>query len=260
MLLAIDIGNTNLHVGYFEKDDLLTHFCVSTSPNRTADEYAWMLRSLSETRGVDISRIDGVILGSVVPSVTGILREVVTDLTDAPILTVGPGLKTGFPIRIDDPAELGADIAATVAATVQTVGYPAIVADVGTATVLSVVDQNGAYCGSSILPGIRMSLNALHSAELLPGISTDGRQIPVLGKSTADSMRSGVLRGQAMSIGGFAELYRETLQLPKDTPVILSGGAAEYLLPYLPAHVRHIPLLSLRGLQVIYRLNEKKKR
>ncbi|MBQ9131471.1 MAG: type III pantothenate kinase [Clostridia bacterium] len=260
MLFAVDVGNTNIHIGFFEKDRLTARFRMGTDPARADDEYAWMLQSLAEFNGVDLSRIEGVIIGSVVPSVTPTVRSAIRKITTAPILTVGPGIKTGFPIRIDDPAELGADIAATVAATIARVGAPAIVADFGTATVISAIDKDGAYVGSSILPGIQMSLDALHSAELLPGVQSSDRTVPALGKNTADCMRAGVLRGEAMAVCGFAELYKKSLELPKDAPLVVSGGFAEYLLPYLPSDTVHIPLLTLQGLNAIYRLNEKKKR
>lgn len=260
MLFAIDVGNTNIHIGFFEGERLVCHFRMGTDPRRSDDEYAWMLRTLSESHGATLSGITGVILGSVVPSLTDRIKAAVSQLTAAPILTVGPGVKTGFPIRVDDPAQLGADIAATVAATVATVGAPAIVADFGSATVISVVDRTCAYCGSSILPGVQMSLDSLQSAELLPDVPSSHRPLPSLGKNTADCMRVGVLRGTALATVGFAELYRKEMDLPEDTPLVVSGGAAEYLLPYLPANTRHLPLLTLRGLQVIHRLNEKKKR
>lgn len=260
MLFAVDIGNTNIHVGFFNKDELTAEFRMGTDPTRADDEYAWMLRSLAEFQGVVLSEIHGVIIGSVVPSVTHTVRNAIQKITSAPILTVGPGIKTGFPIRIDDPAELGADIAATVAATVARVGAPAIVADFGTATVISAIDKDGAYVGSSILPGIQMSLDALHSAELLPGVHSSDRTVPTLGKNSADCMRAGVLRGQAMAVCGFAELWQKAPELSGDAPLVVSGGFANYLLPYLPRKTVHIPLLTLQGLNVIYRLNEKKKR
>lgn len=260
MLFAIDIGNTNIHIGFFEEERLLCRFRIGTDAKRSDDEYALTLRAMCDANGISLQGVSGVILGSVVPSVTDRIKTAVGRLTSAPILTVGPGVKTGFPIRIDDPAQLGADIAATVAATVATVDTPAIVADFGSATVISVVDQNGAYCGSSILPGVQMSLDSLQSAELLPDVASSRRPLPTLGKNTADCMRVGVLRGTALATAGFAELYKKELDLPADTPLVVSGGAAEHLLPYLPHGFRHVPHLTLQGLQVIHRLNEKKKR
>ncbi|MBQ8431550.1 MAG: type III pantothenate kinase [Clostridia bacterium] len=258
MLLAIDIGNTNLHVGLFEEDDLRAEFCISATPPRSADEYGWLLSSLMARHGASEKEIRGVIIGSVVPSLTQRVRAAVKELTSAPILTVGPGVKTGFPIRIDDPAQLGADLAATTAATLAAVGAPAVVVDFGSATVLSVIDKDGAYAGGSFLPGIGMSLEALRSAELLPEVSPEHTVQP-LGRNTEDCMRAGVLRGQALSVCGFFDLYKKAKDLPEQTPLVVTGGYAEYLLPYLPHRAKHIPHLTLLGLLQIYRLNEKRR-
>ena len=131
MLLAIDIGNTNLHVGLFEGDELRTQFCIGADLGRAADEYAWILSSQLTFHHTSFADVTDVVIGSVVPTLTHRIRSALAKLTDSPILTVGPGVKTGFLIRIDDPAELGADIAADVAATRKAVGAPAIVADFG---------------------------------------------------------------------------------------------------------------------------------
>ncbi len=258
MLLAIEIGNTNIHVGFFEEKELRTHFSMGSDPHRSEDEYAWSLSSLASFHSASLAQIDGVIIGSVVPSMTRTLKNAVQKITNAPIMTVGPGIKTGFPIRIDDPGELGADIAATTAATLGEVGCPAVVADFGTATVISLIDSDGAYVGGSILPGIGMSLSALQNAELLPEVPPKHSVLP-LGKNSADCMRTGVLRGEALTLCGFYDLYRKAYNLPEETPLVVSGGFAEYLLPYLPKNAKHIPLLALLGLERIYRLNRRQK-
>ena len=259
MLLAIDIGNTNLHVGLFEDRALIAHFCMGTDLNRAADEYAWTLSSLMMHHRINPAEVTGVIIGSVVPSLTQKLRSAIETLTNSPILVVGPGIKTGFPIRIDNPAELGADIAADVAATLEAVGAPCVVVDFGSATVISVIDADGAYVGGSILPGIDMSFDALHNdARLLPDVSPE-HATPALGRNTEDCIRAGVLRGQALAISGFYELYKKSKNLPEDTPLVVSGGYAEYLLPHLPRRTNHIPHLTLRGLLRIYQTNQRKK-
>lgn len=258
MLLAVEIGNTNIHVGFFEGDTLCAQFSLGSDPARSEDEYAWMLSSLSTFHGADLESVTNVIIGSVVPTMTKKLKKAIRKSTNAPMVTVGPGIKTGFPIRIDDPSELGADIAATVAATISKVGYPAIVADFGTATVLSLIDEKGAYVGGSILPGIGMSLDALQDAELLPEVPPK-HSVEVLGKNSADCIRTGVLRGEALSIRGFYDLYTKEYKLPQDTPLVISGGFAEYLLPYLPENTKHIPLLALKGLCEIHKINSKRK-
>lgn len=257
MLLALDLRNTHLHVGWFEESKLCAQASIRTDMPRTDDEYALALCQLSEWKGMSQIPIDGTILGSVVPSVTPTLQSAIKKLTDAPLLTVGPGIKTGFPIRLDDPSQLGADLAANAAGARALCDSAAIVADIGNATTVSVIDQSGAYAGCCILPGIQMSLDALHGAELLPELSANGA-VPVIGKNTADSMRAGVLRGQAMSVGGFYTLHKNTLGLSDDTPLIVTGTHASLLLPYLPNEAKHIPHLTLHGLCAIYRLNRKK--
>ena len=242
----------------FEGDKLKTQFCIGADLNRAADEYAWTLSSLLAFHNTSFVDVSGVVIGSVVPALTQCIRSALARLTEAPILTVGPGVKTGFPIRVDDPAELGADIAADVAATRKAVGAPAIVADFGSATVLSVIDGDGAYVGGSILPGIDMSFEALHNAKLLPDVSPR-KEVPALGRNTEDCIRAGVLRGQALAVRGFYELYKKSKGLPEETPLVVSGGYAEYLLPHLPRNTQHIPLLTLQGLFEIYQTNQKKK-
>lgn len=259
MLFAVDVGNTNIHVGLFDGTELSASFCIGNRTTRADDEYAYLFRSLTEFQGRRVDEIDGVIIGSVVPSVTKTVQKAIRKITGAQIMTVAPGIKTGFPIRIDNPAELGADIASTTAATIQSVGFPAIVADLRTATVISAIDKDGAYVGGSILPGIQMSLDALGDAELLPEVTAESK-VPLLGKNSADCMRSGVLRGQAMAICGLAEQYKKELGLPKNTPLVLSGGDAEALLSYLPANTVHVPNLALLGLCSIYHLNAKQRR
>ena len=254
MLLAVEIGNTNVHVGFFEGDGLVAHFSLGSDATRSENEYAWMLSSLSQFHQIDLQGVTDVIIGSVVPTMTKKLKVAIRELTNAPMMTVCPGIKTGFPICIDNPSELGADIAATVAATRAKVGYPAIVADFGTATVLSLIDEKGAYVGGSILPGIGMGFDALRDAELLPDVPPK-HSVGVLGKNSADCIRTGVLRGEALSVCGFYDLYVKEYGLPEDTPLVISGGYAEYLLPYLPEHTKHIPLLALKGLCEIHRIN-----
>lgn len=260
MLFAIDIGNTNIHAGLFDGSsrEPIAHFCLGSDERRSADEYALVLSLLLQRNACDADGIDGVIIGSVVPTLTDTVMTAVRSFTGAPVTVIGPGVKTGFPIRLSDPAELGADIAANTAGAIDAVGYPAIVIAFGTATVVSVVDESGAFQGASILPGVRMSFDALGETGLLKPVS-GGTKTPIVGKSTEEAIRSGVLRGQLLAVTGLAEQYKKTLALPDSTPVIVSGGSAEALLPLLPKTYRHIPLLSLCGLCAIDRLNKRKR-
>lgn len=257
MLLALALENTHLSVGWFEQAQLRAHFTMRTDAPRSEDEYALAIKQLTEWSGIAWNAPEGIILGSVVPSVTPILQNALKKLTDAPLLTVGPGLKTGFPIRLDDPSQLGADLAANAAGARALVGFPTVIADFGSATTLSLLDRDGAYAGCCILPGIQMSLDALHGAELLPELSVCGA-VPTLGKNTADSMRAGVLRGSALAVLGLASMQKQTLSNNEDIPLIVTGTYAEHVLPYLPKSAQHIPLLTLQGLCAIYQLNKKK--
>ena len=260
MLLAVDIGNTNIHVGLFRDGDALPtgHFCLGSDERRSADEYALLFSAMLERRSASPDGIDGVIVGSVVPTLTGTVRAAIAALTDAPVTVVGPGVKTGFPIRLPDPAELGADLAANTAGAIAAVGYPAVVVDFGTATVVSAVDRDRSFPGASILPGVGMSLDALGETGLLKTVSGGGA-IPTVGKGTEEAIRSGVLRGQIYAVTGLVETYLRELRLPAETPVVVSGGYAEELLPLLPRGYAHVPLLTLRGLAEIYRVNAKRR-
>ncbi|MGN1095536.1 MAG: type III pantothenate kinase, partial [Eubacteriales bacterium] len=206
MLFAIDIGNSNIHVGIFESDVLRHTFRLGTDADRTSDEYALLLKSITELGGFSTSAFDGIIIGSVVPSVTETIISAVKKIINVPVMTVGPGIKTGFPIKLDDPSELGADLTANAAGAISKLGSPAIVADFGTATAICVIGENKEYLGGCIMPGIQMSLNALHNAELLPGVSPEST-VGILGKNTRQCMLSGVIRGEAMAVCGFIEEY-----------------------------------------------------
>lgn len=254
MLFAIDIGNTNIHVGFFRGEEQLGSFCLGTEIHRTSDEYVLLLRSIAEHCGFTPADFRGGIVGSVAPLVTAPVRLALERLLHKSVLVVGPGVKTGFPIKVDDPSELGADLAANTAGAIAAVGAPVLVVDFGTATTVSAVNSEGAYVGCSILPGIRMSLDALRNTELLPCVA-DGASVPILGKNSAHSMRSGVIRGQALAVSGLLEAQKKALRLPHNTPVLVTGGYAEAILPYLPDSVRLLPSLTLAGLRAIYHKN-----
>ena len=254
MLFAIDIGNTNVHVGFFRGEEPVGFFTLGTEINRTSDEYELLLRSIVAHFGYSPADFHGGIIGSVAPLATASVRSALERLLGKPVITVGPGVRTGFPIKVDDPSELGADLAANTAGAIASVGAPVLVVDFGTATTLSAVNADGAYVGCSIMPGVRMSLDALRNTELLPCVA-DGASVPVLGKNSADSMRSGVIRGQALAVLGLLEAQKKALKLPSATPVLLTGGYAEAILPYLPASMQPVPALTLKGLCAIYHKN-----
>ena len=253
MLLAIDIGNTAIEVGLFLKEELTQTFCLGTDLQKTADEYAFFLKNMLKS---DPSRLEGIILGSVVPSLTKKIKKALSKLTGAPIFTVGPGMRTGFPLRIDNPKELGADLAANAAGALEKCAFPVIVADFGNVTTLLVLDDKGAYRGGCFMPGVGMSLDSLKGAELLPSVPAE-KATSVLGTNTADCMRAGVLRGQAFSVMGFVKSYKAKLELPANTPLLVTGDYAPLILPNLPQEILYEEHLTLRGLAAIYRFNKK---
>lgn len=257
MVIAIDIGNTNIHVGLFEKKRMLTSFLVGTDSFRSGDEYAAVLSALVSAEGYDVKGFEGAIIGSVCPNVTPKIQFAVKKLTGIAPSIVGPGIKTGYPIKIDNPSELGADIVANTAGALDEVGKASVVIDFGTATTVSAVDKTKAFAGCYIMPGIQMSLNSLNGTGLLPNVIAD-EKFPVLAKNSADSMKSGVIFGQVMAVEGFVETYVKELDLTADVPVIITGGFAPMLLPYFRIKVKHIESLTLKGLNVIYLSNQKK--
>lgn len=259
MLFAIDIGNSNIHIGFFEKDKLKESFSISSTTDRSVDEYKIILKQLLGEYGCSLEQVEGVIIGSVVPSITGKIKKAVESLTSAPVTIIGPGVKTGFHIKIDDPTQLGADLAANTASTIEEVGYPAIIVDFGTATTVSAIDKEKAYVGCYIMPGIQMSLDALHSTELLPGVFAD-KAVPIIGKNSADSMRAGVVFGGIMAAEGFIEAYKRELGLPKKTPIVVTGGYAKDIICYFKPEVTYIEDLTLKGLCAIYKTNKATKK
>ena len=257
MLLAIDIGNSNIHVGYFEKDKLICKFNLGTKSSYSIDEYALYLRLLAKENNIDISQAEAIIIGSVVPSVTDKIKNALKKLTSSPIMTVGPGIKTGFSIKLDDPSQLGADLAANAAGAISIAKSPVIIVDLGTATTVSAIDKTKSYVGCYIMPGIQMGLDALHSTELLPEVFAD-KAVPIVGKNSVDSMRAGVTFGTIMACEGFIDAYISELDLPSDTKIIVTGGYAQDLLSYFAKRITYVEDLTLKGLNVIYNTNKKR--
>ena len=255
MIIAADIGNTNIHFGLFDKKELIAKFELSSALPRSSDEYFLFLSSILSGKEIP----DGSIISSVVPSVTDPVRLALRRITGSNPIIVGPGVKTGFNIKLDSPSELGADIAANTAAVIDLFGEPTVFADFGSATVVSAVDASLSLASVVIMPGIRMGLDALSDTGLLPGVFSD-KNLPSLPKNTSDSMRCGVIRGTAMSVRGFFEHFKKALSLPENTRLVVSGGFSEYVLPFLPKDTVFVSDLTLKGLETIHRLSTDKKR
>ena len=260
MLLALDIGNSNIALGVFDGQALRFRAKLSSAAERSADEYAALMYDLLRINGIRREDLHGCMMGSVVPRLTGLVREAVGILTDAPVLQVGPGVKTGFRIRIDDPSQLGADLAADTAAVLAEYGAPAILIDAGTVTTLAAVNKDRTYLGGCILPGLHTSAQLMQSATaLLPAISLSAGEEQIIGKNSADAMRLGLLYGSAMMVDGFLDRFL-TMEGMAGANIVATGGSAELVIGKCRHAIRQDRDLTLKGLRLLYELNQKGKR
>ena len=259
MLLVLDIGNSNITLGVFAGRELKMRAKLSATTERSGDELAAMLFNLLHINGIQPSSVEGCMLGSVVPRLTGLVEEAVGRLFRVPLLRVGPGIRTGFPIRIDDPSQLGADLVADTAAALAEYGAPVVLVDAGTVTAIAAVDESRTYLGGCILPGIRASAELLKdTTALLPAIALGGDGEDCLGRNSADAMRCGLLLGSAMVVDGFIQRY-QALPRMEGAKVIATGGSAPLVTARCRSRIRHDPDLTLKGLQHLYQLNTVKK-
>ena len=252
MLLTIDIGNSNISLGVFRDEDLLLRAKLSAQSERSSDEYAAAISDQLRLGGIECGALTGCILSSVVPALTELVERAVVRLTGLSVLRVGPGVKTGFRIRIDDPSQLGGDLVADTAAALAEYGSPLIIIDAGTVTTISAVDGENTYLGCSILPGIHASAAQLKaSTALLPSIAIGGVEDGCLGRNSADSMRCGLLLGNAMMVDGFVERFR-SLSGMAGAKVIVTGGSGQLVTAHCRTDVTYDPDLTLKGLRRLY--------
>jgi type III pantothenate kinase len=256
VLLAIDVGNTQTVLGLLEGEKVVDHWRVATDARRTADETVVLVRGLLAQRG-GVEPIDGIAVCSTVPSVLHEMRDMVARYFSAvPVVVVEPGVRTGVPVLVDNPREVGADRVVNALAAFHLYKRPAIVVDFGTATTFDVVSPRGEYLGGAIAPGIGISVDALASrgaqlvkVELL-------RPRSVVGKSTVEALQSGVLYGFAGQVDGIVERMAAEMGLPlTEIAVIATGGLANVVLGESRTIDYHEPWLTLIGLRVIYDRN-----
>ena len=228
---------------------------MATDRIKTSDQYCAELKTMLELFGVAPGNVEGTIISSVVPLVQQVLERAVARLTGKPCLTVGPGLKTGLNIRIDNPAQAGSDLIVGAVAAIEAYGAPLCVIDLGTATTISVIDQKGAFVGGTIAPGVMLSLNALSSGTAqLPAISLEKPRCAI-GTNTVDSMRSGLLLGSAAMLDGMVERIEEELGYP--VKVVATGGLAKFIAPLCKREMIIDDNLLLKGLVILYNRNMK---
>ena len=251
MILAIDIGNSNIVLGGVREKEILFQARIVTDHIKTSDQYCAELKTMLDLFGVSAQEIEGSIVASVVPPVLNSIRK----LTGKSCLVVGPGLKTGLNILIDNPAQTGADLVAGAVAALREYQPPLIVVDMGTATTISVLDQNGSLIGGCVCPGVKISLEALTSrTALLPGISLDQPK-KAIGRNTIDCMRSGIMLGTASMLDGM--IARMEAELGVKTTVILTGGIGKFILPLCSTQMIYDEDLLIKGLAALYQENRR---
>lgn len=255
MILAIDIGNSNIVLGCIRDGEILFEARMATDRIKTKDQYCAELKAMLELFRVSPVEIDGCIVSSVVPQIQQSLVEATERLTGKACLTVGPGLKTGLRIKIDNPAQAGSDLIVGAVAAIDAYGTGLCVIDMGTATTICAIGREGAFLGGTIAPGVMLSLNALTSGTAqLPGISLE-KPKKVIGTNTVDSMRSGILLGSAAMLDGMVERIEAELGYP--TKVIATGGLAKYIVPLCKREMIIDDNLLLHGLEILYKRNAK---
>ena len=255
MILAIDVGNSNIVVGCMEGYDIVFEARIRTDATKTSDEYCIDLKNLLDIYGVSRDAIEGAILASVVPQVLNSLKTAVKKLTGKTCLVVGPGLKTGLNIKVENPSQTGADLVVGAVAALREHKPPMIVIDMGTATTMIVLDETGAFIGGSISTGIKLSLEALTSGTaLLPGLQLDQPK-RAIGRNTIDCMRSGIMMGHACMIDGMIERMEE--EIGSKTTVVCTGGIAKFVVPMCRKSVIYDKDLLLKGLVSLYLENTK---
>jgi len=248
VLLAVDVGNTETVLGLYEADDLREHRRIATDSRRTGDELGVLYRSL-----IDLDSVDGICLASSVPALVRSYEELASRFADAPILVVGPGARTGIPIRYDDPREVGPDRIANAVGARERYGAPCIVVDFGTSTNFDIVSAAGEFVGGVLAPGIQISMDALfqRAARLL---KVDFAEPPsVIGKTTSQALQSGLVFGFAGQVDGIVGRIRA--ELGAAAPVVATGGLADLVAPHSATISRVDPFLTLEGLRLIWALN-----
>ncbi len=253
MLLVIDIGNTNIKFGLFKDEDLVMLARVSTDRTKTSDEFAGEFHALLSVYGFDKSQIDGCIISSVVPQVLRTVQHAIKRAVGVEPLVVGPGIKTGLNIKIDNPSSTGADLVTGCVAALHMYGAPTIVLSLGTATTIIVLDKSGAMIGGAISPGVSISMTALSDkTALLPSVAMEAPE-KVIGKNTDECIRSGVVLGNASMIDGMID--RINKEMGCECTVVATGGIAQDIIPSCSHDIIIRDDLMLQGLRIIYNKN-----
>jgi type III pantothenate kinase len=254
MLIAIDVGNTQTVMGLFEGEELVDSWRLSTVRDRTADEYRLYLAGLLRQDGYRLEDVDGVALSSVVPVAKAAMIQVAEEMIQGELVVVGPGVRTGMPINIDNPREVGADRVVNSVAAKHKYGTPVVAVDFGTSTNIDVVDASGAYIGGAIAPGLEVSQDALiHATAALRRVDLTSPRAAI-GRNTVEAIQSGLLFGHAGLVDGLVD--RIIAEVGGDPAVVATGGLASTIVP----HCRSVSIvdttLTLDGLRLVYEMNQ----
>lgn len=254
MLLCIDIGNTNIKCAIINDDTIIAKTRLGTDPSKTSDEYLVNLYTLLAISKLNSHDITDAIISSVVPKLTSTFEKTIQSLFNIDSLIIGPGIKTGLNILLDDPATLGSDLVAACVAVINLYSSPAIMISLGTASVSCVIDKNKNMRGGLISPGIEISLEGLtNKSALLPSIDLRAPK-SVIGKNTIDCMKSGIVLGEACKIDGLIDKIEE--ELDEKCTVIATGGLSKSIIPNCTHDIIIDEDLIIKGLQIIYNKNK----
>ena len=258
MVFTADIGNSSITIAVFDNNGKLGFRSnLSTVKTKCVDEYIIMICSIFDLYGFEYRAIDGAIISSVVPPLSNVIGDAISKLFSCKPLFVGPGIKTGLDIKIDNHTQLGADLVANTVAACAVYTKPFIIIDMGTATTLTAVNTKSELCGVVILPGVRIALDALSgNAAELPYISL-GAPKALLGTNTVDAMNSGIVYGNAYMLDGLIDRLCEEFHT-KCINIIATGGLANLVIPYCKHETIYSPDLILDGLYLLYKMNQRK--
>lgn len=255
MVLVVDIGNSNIVIGGVSGTDILFEARLRTEATKTSDQYCIDLKILLDVYKINCDDIEGAIVASVVPQVLNSMQTAIKKLTGKACLVVGPGLKTGLNIKIENPSQTGADLVVGSVAALREYKPPMIVIDMGTATTMVVLDASGALVGGCICPGVKISMDALtERTALLPGLQLDQPK-RAIGRNTIDCMRSGIMLGTACMLDGMITRMEE--ELGAKTTVIATGGIGKFIVPLCNRDIIYDKDLLIKGLAALYYDNKR---